>query len=150
MSSIVHRFVIAVAIVATLGLLSARSASAQLADNLTFKTWLPFVVGNATLPAGSYTIQRVDDSDQSILLIRGMRSALLQVNPVGHAPAVGADKDEVIFTKYGDQFVMSEIWEGDASTGVASTVKFKGERLARGEDRPMTSIPSQVTVLASR
>lgn len=143
MSSILHRLVIALAFLATLGLLASRAAQAQLADYLTFRTTFPFVVGNTTMPAGSYSIRRVDDN-QTLYLVSGPRSVFLQGNTTGRAPAIGPGSDEVIFNRFGDQFVMSEVWEGDASTGIVSAIKDKGEREARNQ------APVQVAVTAMR
>ena len=149
MSFSVHRLAMALAAFVLLCVIGVRPTQAQLADSLTFRTPFPFIVGNASMPAGQYSIQRLGD-DQFVYLVRGPRSVMLQVNPVGRAPEISPDKNEVIFTKYGDQFFLREVWEADASAGVESSMKYKGEREARGEDRPMTSIPAQVAVLASR
>jgi hypothetical protein len=68
----------------------------------------------------------------------------LQANPTSHPPSIDPAKDEVIFQKFGDQLVMSEVWEGDDSTGIVSTMKYKGEREARNEQ------PALVAVAAMR
>jgi hypothetical protein len=46
------RLVLAAAVLVTT---TAASANAQVLDRITFKTNFPFVAGNTTLPAGSYT-----------------------------------------------------------------------------------------------
>lgn len=132
MSSFFHRFVIGVAFIAVVGFFASRPAQAQIAGYMTFHTTFPFVVGNATLPAGSYMIRRPDDT-QGIYLVSGPRSVFLVANPTSRPPSIDPAKDEVIFQKFGDQFVMSEIWEGDNNTGVVSAMKYKGEREARNQ-----------------
>ena len=130
MSSFFHRLVIGVAFVGVFALLAGRPAQAQLAEYMTFRTNFPFVVGNATLPAGAYTIRRTEDS-QGVYMVSGQSSVFLVANPTSHPPSIDPAKDEVIFQKFGDQLVMSEVWEGDDSTGIVSTMKYKGEREAR-------------------
>jgi len=104
-------------------------ARAQLPEELKFRTIFPFVVGNRELPAGTYEIQRVGD-DQFLYLIRGPKSAIIETNFVGKAPALNASSGEVIFRRYGDTFVMEEVWDPSSATGIVSTVTFKGEAAA--------------------
>jgi len=139
MSSFFHRLVIGVAFVGVFALLAGRPAQAQLAEYMTFRTNFPFVVGNATLPAGAYTIRRTEDS-QSVYMVSGPRSVFLVANPTSHPPSIDPAKDEVIFQKFGDQFVMSEVWEGDDSTGIVSTMKYKGERVASNEQPVLIAV----------
>ena len=139
MSSFFHRLVIGAAFVGVFALLAGRPAQAQLAEYMTFRTTFPFVVGNATLPAGAYTIRRTEDS-QSVYMVSGPRSVFLVANPTSHPPSIDPAKDEVIFQKFGDQFVMSEVWEGDDSTGIVSTTKYKGERVASNEQPVLIAV----------
>jgi len=139
MSSFFHRLVIGVAFVGVFALLAGRPAQAQMAEYMTFRTTFPFVVGNATLPAGAYTIRRTEDS-QSVYMVSGPRSVFLVANPTSHPPSIDPAKDEVIFQKFGDQFVMSEVWEGDDSTGIVSTMKYKGERVASNEQPVLIAV----------
>ena len=139
MSSFFHRLVIGVAFVGVFALLAGRPAQAQLAEYMTFRTNFPFVVGNATLPAGAYTIRRTEDS-QGVYMVSGQSSVFLVANPTSHPPSIDPAKDEVIFQKFGDQFVMSEVWEGDESTGIVSTMKYKGERVASNEQPVLIAV----------
>jgi hypothetical protein len=139
MSSFLHRLVIGVAFVGVFALLPGRPAQAQLAEYMTFRTNFPFVVGNATLPAGAYTIRRTEDS-QGVYMVSGPRSVFLVANPTSHPPSIDPAKDEVIFQKFGDQFVMSEVWEGNESTGIVSTMKYKGERVASNEQPVLIAV----------
>jgi hypothetical protein len=139
MSSFFHRLVIGVAFIGVFALLAGRPAQAQLAEYMTFRTNFPFVVGNATLPAGAYTIRRTEDS-QGVYMVSGQSSVFLVANPTSHPPSIDPAKDEVIFQKFGDQFVMSEVWEGDESTGIVSTMKYKGERVASNEQPVLIAV----------
>ena len=127
MSSFFHRLVIGVAFVGVFALLAGRPAQAQLAEYMTFRT------------AGAYTIRRTEDS-QGVYMVSGPRSVFLVANPTSHPPSIDPAKDEVIFQKFGDQFVMSEVWEGDESTGIVSTMKYKGERVASNEQPVLIAV----------
>jgi hypothetical protein len=139
MSSFSHRLVVCVVMVAVSGILASRSAQAQLADDITFRTAFPFVVGSATMPAGAYSIRRAENS-QDVYLVTGPRSVFLVANPTSRPPSIDPAKDEVIFQKFGDQLVMSEVWQGDASTGIVSTMKYKGERVARNQQPVLIAV----------
>ena len=139
MSSFFHRLVIGAAFVGVFALLAGRPAQAQLAEYMTFRTTFPFVVGNTTMPAGAYSIRRTEDS-QSVYMVSGPRSVFLVANPTSHPPSIDPAKDEVIFQKFGDQLVMSEVWEGDDSTGIVSTMKYKGERVASDEQPVLIAV----------
>ena len=139
MSSFFHRLVIVLALVGGVLVFANRSAQAQLADYITFRTTFPFVIGDATMPAGSYQIRRMELT-QSVYLITGPRSVFLQASATSHPPSIDPTKDEVIFQKFGDQFVMSEVWEGDANTGIVSTVKYKGERVAKNQTPELVAV----------
>jgi hypothetical protein len=45
----------------------------------------------------------------------------------GRPPEGGATTAEVIFKRYGDTFVMQEVWDPSSATGLTSAMKFKGE-----------------------
>ena len=139
MSSIFHRLVVGVAFVGVFALLAGRPAQAQMAEYMTFRTTFPFVVGNATLPAGAYTLRRTEDS-QSVYMVSGPRSVFMVANPTSHPPSIDPAKVEVIFQKFGDQCVMSEVWEGHDSTGIVSTTKYKGERVASNEQPVLIAV----------
>ena len=128
--------------------LGASSASAQLPEVLTFRTVFPFVVGNREVPAGSYVIRRVGD-DQFVYVIQGPKSAILQTNFASQPPEGGATKAEVIFKRYGDTFVMQEVWDPSSATGLTSAMKFKGEAEAiERAGRVAQDVPATVVVPA--
>ena len=67
-----------VLLAAGFGLVAAVSpASAQIYEELRFKTTFPFMVGRATLPAGTYSVSPAFDGNGALLEIRGDRHAAL-------------------------------------------------------------------------
>jgi len=127
-SSFLRVSVLLPAVIGVIALAEA-PARAQLPEELKFRTVFPFVVGNRELPAGTYEIQRIGD-DQFLYLVRGPKSAIIETNFVGKPPALNASSGEVIFRRYGDTFVMEEVWDPSSATGIVSTVTFKGEAAA--------------------
>ena len=127
-SSFLRVSVLLPAVIGVIALADA-PARAQLPEELRFRTVFPFVVGNRELPAGTYEIQRIGD-DQFLYLVRGPKSAIIETNFVGKPPALNASSGEVIVRRYGDTFVMEEVWDPSSATGIVSTVKFKGEAAA--------------------
>ena len=123
-------------------------AGAQLDEPLTFETAFPFIVGNATFPAGRYRIEeeRADPDDDVVLELTGSNvSALIYMerDPLKRgAPMV----NEIVFRRYGDdRYVLSEVWEASSQRGVRG-IKSRTERNleeAYGE-------PETVAVPASR
>lgn len=92
-------------------LLMAACASAQ---SVNVKTNVPFdfVVGNATLPAGAYSIQSINyESGSSTLVIRGENGKpgrLIASNAAEKLEA--AETSHLLFHRYGDTYFLAQIW----------------------------------------
>jgi hypothetical protein len=86
-------------------------ASAQVFQPVTFKTTFPFMVGRATLPAGSYTVRPVFDGDGSLLEVRGDGGAAIFFGENAGVPRVDTRDSVVVFDHSGDRYVLSEIWD---------------------------------------
>ena len=106
------RLVLAAAFMAATG---GVTANAQVIDRITFKTNFPFVAGNTTLPAGSYTVTPTDDDPSVLELSNGKVSVLLGTE--GDQPARAPSKTEVTFNKYGNTYVLHEIVDPEAQGG---------------------------------
>jgi hypothetical protein len=134
MSSFFHRLVIGVAFVGVFALLAGRPAQAQLAEYMTFAR--PSRSSSATPRCRRAPIRSVARrTGQGVYMLSGPRSVFLVANPTSHPPSIDPAKDEVIFQKFGDQFVMSEVWEGDESTGIVSTRSTRASALPATNSR---------------
>jgi hypothetical protein len=89
-------------------LAGVQNASAQIVDPVEFTTSFPFTVGFATVPAGSYTI-RPDQDNPQILELTGAHTAVLFETDFAQARETPA-KTEVVFKRYGDRYVLKDIW----------------------------------------
>ena len=104
-------------VVGALGLAGlSGTAYAEFSDVLEVKVPFPFVVGNHTLPAGQYSIEREDDMG-GVLVIRGEHgttgSAVLNTipasgrEPAGEHPAIEFKRME------NNEYRLQTIWAGD-------------------------------------
>ena len=122
MTSLVRSIGIAAGI---LVLAEVQNASAQITNTVEFTTSFPFTVGYATVPAGSYTI-RPDDDNPEILQLTGSHTSVLFQAAAAQARETPS-KTEVVFKRYGDGYVLKDIWV-EGSTSGAETMAVEGER----------------------
>jgi hypothetical protein len=103
-------------VVGALGLAGVSgTAYAEFSDVLEVKVPFPFVVGNRTLPAGQYSIEREDDMSGA-LVIRGEHgttgSAVLNTIPAsGREP--GGEHPAIEFKRVENEYRLHTIWTGD-------------------------------------
>jgi hypothetical protein len=77
-----------------------------------------FIAGNNTLPAGEYTIDRPNENEPGLLLIRGVDSNLaLFVNAENVETKQTPDKTELVFNEIGNKYFLSRIWVSGDDTG---------------------------------
>jgi hypothetical protein len=113
-------------------LAGVQNASAQIVDPVEFTTSFPFTVGYATVPAGSYTI-RPDNDDPAMFELTGAHGSVLFQTENSEARQTPS-RSEIVFRRYGDQYVLKDIWEAGSMSG-AEAVVVEGERhLAKGHD----------------
>src|SRR4029453_4791652 len=92
-------------------------ASAQIYQNMTFKTTFPFMVGKALLPAGSYTVGPAFDGTGAVLEIRGPRRAAFFLAENAGAPRVDPKESAALFNRSGDHYAFTEIWDASDLEG---------------------------------
>jgi hypothetical protein len=131
MTSLVRSIGLAVGILVVAGV---QNASAQIIYPVEFTTSFAFTVGNATVPAGRYTI-RPDDDNPAILELTGAHAGVLfqtQDTEARQTPA----KTEVVFKRYGTGYVLKDIFLEGSDTG-AESISVEGEKHAakqRGQE----------------
>jgi hypothetical protein len=106
-------------------LAGVQNASAQITDTVEFTTSFPFTVGYASVPAGSYTI-RPDSDNPEILELTGAHTAVLFQTKNAEAREMPS-KTEVVFKRYGNGYVLKDIWV-EGSTQGAETMEVESER----------------------
>jgi hypothetical protein len=100
-------------------LAGVQNASAQIPNGVDFTTAFPFTVGNTTVPAGSYTI-RPDDDDPGIFELTGKHTSVFFDTEKVTAPKTPS-KTEVVFKRYGDGYVLKDIWVDGSDSGAEAT-----------------------------
>ena len=120
-------------------------SEAQIMGDLEADIPFQFHAGDAKLPAGRYTIHRLDDSNEAVLEITsadGRVSALfsIEASQASTAPA----KSELIFNKYGGRYFLSQLFD-EGSTSGSQVVESRYEKKVS-----QTSVNSQEHVSAKR
>lgn len=106
-------------------LAGVQNASALITNTVEFTTSFPFTVGQATVPAGSYTIRPDDDNPRFLLLTGANASVLFETRDTEARER--PSKTEVVFKRYGDGYVLKDIWMEGSYNGAESTAA-EGER----------------------
>jgi hypothetical protein len=112
---------------------SLNQAVAQIEGTINADVPFPFYVGNTQLPAGRYEIRRVLATNPDILELRS-KDAKTAVLIAGNAAQANdtPSKTELVFKKYGDGFILSQIFEAGTPIGVELPKMLQEERAAKG------------------
>jgi len=128
---------------AALALAVTTAASAQ-TINLRVNVPFSFIVNRATLPAGEYSVQSLDDYGK-ILAIRDLdtkATSLVVSNPCRSLKS--ASQTKLIFHRYGDRYFLNQIWvEGNNAGHELSTS-------AREKEVAMDFTAREVVLMATR
>jgi len=128
-----------VGVLLTLAVMLGLSAVAhgQSLDAMTANVPFRFVVNRATVPAGSYSIDRVSSANPSLLRLRSMDGTPVAV--VFSPTDPGADGTiKLVFDKYNENYFLREIWT-QAGVHQLSTSNME-PRMAKAEDHDMVSV----------
>lgn len=87
-----------------------------------------FSLEQKSMPAGSYEI---GSASNNVLLVRNLdtKQSRLLIAPmhVQASQASGTPHSKLVFHKYGDQYFLAQIWDGQNNTGIAFP-ESKGEK----------------------
>ncbi len=129
-------------------------ARAQVVDSIVADIPFGFTVRNTTLPAGEYTIKRLDSVDPGMMVITSAdhseKLVFLVVSAEGRKVP---DQTKLIFDHVGDQYFLSEIFEEGSSVSAELKRSHAEQQLERegavGELRSIT-VPGRLGVEARR
>jgi len=122
---------------------------AQTASQLRLKVNVPFgfMVLNQSLPAGEYTVSRINPaSDVVIVQLHskdGRSNAMVQMNFVAGDKL--QDGGKLIFDRRGDQYFFAQVWLGGSSSGLQAS-KSRKEIAA---ERELANIKPETIVLSA-
>jgi hypothetical protein len=122
----------------TLALLTVgvTAGSAQITTQLDFQIPQSFVVGNTTLPAGTYVIKPVPGTDQAVIEIAstaGKPAVMVEVELV--QPDAAHTGSQLVFNKYKSVLALAEIFPGGQNQGYRLTPGYP-EKLAAKTEKP--------------
>jgi hypothetical protein len=116
-------------------LLAAAVASSQIISPVTFKMDTPFVVGNTTLPAGSYEIVPTDE--EGVLELRGASgSPGVLFDTVSIENVTPFKQTEILFHRYGNNLVLKSVMVAGETTGATSVTSHLERRHAKAFGKP--------------
>ena len=133
-----------------LSLLVVGSARAQL-PGTSIRVQIPFdfTVRGRTLPAGEYEVRRINDEPIG-LLIRNMHDkhedVVFETEP--KIDRLITNRDELIFTRYGDDYFLSEVVTAGEQTGEEINPSHRERELRREMMTRNEAQPETVTVAA--
>jgi hypothetical protein len=103
------RILIALIAVAGLGIV----AKSQVLDHVVVTIPYEFVVAGKTLPAGTYRVNRVFDSNERAVVLNSFENRASAIVLPSEVASAHADKARVSFEQVGDQHFLSKIETGD-------------------------------------
>jgi hypothetical protein len=92
------------------------AAHAQVLETMKFSTTFPFTVGHKSFPAGNYTVRPLEGALDVMEISNGTSTTYFAVNPA--EPRQLPTKDQVTFTKHGDEYALTRIWDSAEVSGV--------------------------------
>lgn len=99
--------------------LGGHAALAQIENQIEINVPFPFYVENTQLPPGRYIIRRADETDPTLLEMRSAdgKTAVF-IKGIAAQATNPPEKTALVFKKYGDQEILSQIWEAANTWGL--------------------------------
>jgi hypothetical protein len=110
-------------------LAGVQQARAQITDQVEFTTTFPFTVGYANVPAGTYSI-RPDSDTTGILELSGAHVGVLFLTDAKETSRPSA-KTEIVFQRYGEGYVLKDIFVEGSTTGAEALAAEAEKHLAK-------------------
>ena len=138
----------AISLVSLLSLLLV--AGSAIAQTVHVSADIPFnfVVGSKTYPAGAYSVKTMGDRDDKVLLLNaedGKNSMAIFSNAAQNLTP--ADKTKLVFSRYGNQYFLSQVWVNGATRGHQLPKSNRENEVAKTMARNLAT--EQVEVVAS-
>jgi hypothetical protein len=111
-----------------------------------------FIVGQTTLPAGEYTVERIN-AIQSALQIRNTENnaSAVMVTYYGESSKTSQARSKLVFNRYGNTYFLSQVWEpGSTTARMLSKSRAERELIKKAQNflAQNAAAPEIVTILA--
>jgi hypothetical protein len=137
-------------VVATLSIVVGLSIAGFAALGYSVKANIPFdfMVGNKMFPAGEYTVSR--GTSTGTLLIRNYEAKKAANFIVQSATGKVESKAKLVFNRYGEDYFLSQIWDGSSDGNQVPKSKAERKAAKAGRDNIVQNSvePEVVTVMA--
>jgi hypothetical protein len=115
-------------------------ANAQMESDIAIEANVPFsfVVGNTTLPAGTYQIKALGDMEGALELRSAKGHSAIAVNTESVETKRGQieNKSELVFNKVGDQYFLYQVWLAGSASGAELPKSRLEKKLTDGGSQP--------------
>jgi len=118
-----------IALLALVGSIAVAGKAQSVGRTLVATIPFQFMVGSQTLPAGEYSVRRVNSTTLQLQTRDGSASTLVQVS---YIPGKMRDQAVLIFNRYGNKYFFAEAWTDGEIDGMKA-VKSRSERAAQKE-----------------
>ena len=136
-----HKTLTTVAILGLFLTLAVALVHAQSANRITVTIPFNFTAGGAKLKAGNYIVDRPSMERLTFASVDGKTRAFV-LAPVALQSTRKSVSEKLVFLRYGDQYVLSEIWisRGTDGNGLYSSGAERGlaKELAKTSTKPQT------------
>lgn len=142
-----RQFVTMIIAALVVAIASVTTVRAQNAGSVSVTIPFEFSVGTRTLPAGDYNVRRTLQGGSVVLRIQDNNSSLRVFLPNAR-PVGGSDiqaESKLVFSRYGNQYFLSQIWIAGRSTG-AELNKTTRERSLQREVARNGGKPERVAI----
>ena len=126
------------------GVLAAPAA----AQSIRVKASVPFdfTVATRALPAGDYTVETVNSTGTLVVRSEAGSGAVSAMAMSGASANMGAmGQVALVFHRYGDQYFLSQVWDGTHAAGRTIPVSHSEREVSK---RASTRQPENVVILA--
>lgn len=103
-----------------------------------------FNVGSTYMPAGSYEVRALGSRATLIQSKNGHDKVLALFSPAGPSKAV--DETKLVFNKYGDRYVLAQIWTSTSGEGLQAPKADLEKEITSASNRRTSGGPETVIV----
>jgi len=124
------------------GALSVGAAKAQITNAVDFKAPSSFIAGEATLPAGSYSVRPLAEDPMALEISSAAGTHSVIVDTEASKSDTPAKSTGVVFNKHGNLLVMTQIVLANQTTGYTIISKHAAKKAAKAGPATKQTVPA--------